>query len=255
MKQEGAYVRGAAVITGKVWRGDYVGYYLNGIDLDNQKALDEICYSFKDGTPITPDKLAEQTLVEQHSNDPTKLHLYVYSKHPFKNKTSDAGKAWFNKQTMPAIEVKGTKSLMFCTPSMHKSGHRYQFLKQIVPGISDNLEGIIHDVLSKYDIEYLSRSDKGTRDRQRTNDESKTVNEGSRHTQLLREMNAKLYEHIRMKSLKEIKQMCNAYNNLYADHTCRVVSLNVCGMTQLSMLQKRNLKKIAKILVLVKAWN
>ena len=64
MKQEGAYVREAAVITGKVWRGDYVGYYLNGIDLDNQKALDEICYSFKDGTPITPDKLAEQTLVE-----------------------------------------------------------------------------------------------------------------------------------------------------------------------------------------------
>ena len=68
---------------------------------------------------------------------------------------------------MPAIEVKGTKSLMFCTPSIHKSGHRYQFLKQIVPGISDNLEGIIHDVLSKYDIEYLSRSDKGTRDRRR----------------------------------------------------------------------------------------
>ena len=31
-----------------------------------------------------------------------------------------------------------------------------------------------------------------------------------------------------------------------ADHTCRVVSLNVCGMTQLSMLQKRNLKKIAE---------
>jgi DNA replicative helicase MCM subunit Mcm2 (Cdc46/Mcm family) len=215
MKQEGAYVRGAAVITGKVWRGDYVGYYLNGIDLDNQKALDEICYSFKDGTPITPDQLAEQTLVEQHSNDPAKLHLYVYSKHPFKNKTSDAGKAWFNKQTMPAIEVKGTKSLMFCTPSMHKSGHRYQFLKQNVPGISDNLEGIIHDVLSKYDIEYLSRSDKGTRDRQRTNDESKTVNEGSRHTELLREMNAKLHEHIRMKSLEEIKPMCTAYNNLY----------------------------------------
>jgi hypothetical protein len=44
----------------------------------------------------------------------------VYSKYPFKNKTSDAGKSWFNKETTPAIEVKGTKCLMFCTPSMHK---------------------------------------------------------------------------------------------------------------------------------------
>ena len=31
----------ATVVTGKVWRGDHVGYYLNGIDLDNQKAIDE----------------------------------------------------------------------------------------------------------------------------------------------------------------------------------------------------------------------
>jgi replicative DNA helicase Mcm len=143
-------------------------------------------------------------------------HIYIFCpKHPFKNKTSDAGKAWFNKQTMPAIEVKGSKSLMFCTPSMHKGGHRYEFIKQNVPGISDNLEGIIHDILSKYDIEYLSKSDKGIRDRQRSRDESRVVNEGSRHIELLREMNAKLHEHIRIKSLEEIKQMCMAYNNLY----------------------------------------
>src|SRR5215216_778065 len=122
MKKEGAYIRGAAIVTGKVWRGDYVGYYLNGIDLDNKKAIEEICYSFKDGRPTTLEELAEHTLLEQHPDDLTKLHLYVYSRHPFKNKTSDTGKAWFNKQTMPAIEVKGSKSLMFCTPSMHKGG-------------------------------------------------------------------------------------------------------------------------------------
>ena len=61
MKKEGAYIRGAAVVTGKVWRGDYVGYHLNGIDLDNQKAIQEICYSYKAGKPVTPEELAEQT--------------------------------------------------------------------------------------------------------------------------------------------------------------------------------------------------
>ena len=28
LKKEGAFIRGAAVVTGKVWRGDYVGYFL-----------------------------------------------------------------------------------------------------------------------------------------------------------------------------------------------------------------------------------
>ena len=43
IKKEGAYIRGAAVVTGKVWRGNYIRNYLNGVDLDNQKAIEEIC--------------------------------------------------------------------------------------------------------------------------------------------------------------------------------------------------------------------
>src|SRR5437016_10087119 len=113
LKKAGAFIRGAAVITGKVWRGNYVGYYLNGIDFDNSKAIEEIC-SYN-GKSITLQELAESTLIEQHLDDPRKLHLYCYSRRLFKNKTSDAGKAWFNKDAMPAIEVKGSKSLMFCT--------------------------------------------------------------------------------------------------------------------------------------------
>ena len=150
LKKEGAFIRGAAIVTGRVWRGDYVGYFLNGIDLDNQKAIEEICNaSVLDGKAATLQELAASTLLEQHTDDPTKLHLYVFSKHPFKNKTSDAGRSWFNRETMPSIEVKGLKCLMFCTPSMHKGGHRYQFLNQRVPGLSENLEQIINDILSK----------------------------------------------------------------------------------------------------------
>ena len=152
LKKEGAFIRGAAIVTGRVWRGDYVGYFLNGIDLDNQKAIEEICNaSVLDGKAATLQELASD-LHYWNNIQMTQLNfiLYVFSKHPFKNKTSDAGRSWFNRETMPSIEVKGLKCLMFCTPSMHKGGHRYQFLNQRVPGLSENLEQIINDILSKY---------------------------------------------------------------------------------------------------------
>jgi hypothetical protein len=216
LKKEGAFIRGAAVVTGKVWRGDYVGYFLNGIDLDNQKAIEEICKaSIFNGKAATLQELATFTLLERHPDDPTKLHLYVFSKHPFKNKMSDAGRSWFNRDGMPAIEVKGLKCLMFCAPSMHKCGYRYQFLNQILPGLSENLESIINDILSKYDIEYLSKVDALNRGNQKKSDAAKIINEGSRHVELLREMNAKLHEFIRTKPLEEIRQMCIMFNNLY----------------------------------------
>ena len=50
---------------------------------------------------------------------------------------------------------------------------------------------------------------------QKRNDEAKTINEGSRHVELLREMNVRLHEFIRTKPLEEIKQMCMKFNNLY----------------------------------------
>ena len=216
LKKNGAFIRGAAVITGKVWRGDYVGCYLNGIDLDNQKAIEEICSaSIFNGKAITLQELAQSTLLEQHPDDTTKLHFYVFSKHPFRNKTSDHGNSWFNRETMPAIEVKGLKCLMFCTPSMHKGGHRYEFLNQRVPGLSENLEQVINDILSNHDIEYLSKDDLRSRGIQKKSDEAKIINEGSRHVELLREMNAKLHEFIRTKPLEEIKQMCIKFNNLH----------------------------------------
>ena len=216
LKKTEAFIRGAAVVTGKVWRGDHVGYYLNGIDLDNQKAIEKICdASIFNGKVATLQELAASTLLEQHPDDPTKLHLYVFSKHPFKNKTSDAGRSWFNIDAMPAIEVKGLKCLMFCTPSMHKGGYRYQFLNQIIPGLSENLELVINGILSEYDIEYLSKADLLNRGNQKKSDAAKTINEGSRHIELLREMNAKLHEFIRTKPLEEIRQMCIMFNNLY----------------------------------------
>lgn len=65
LEKEGAFIRGATVVTGKVWRGDYVGYFLNGIDLDNQKAIEEICNaSTLDGKAATLQELGASTLLE-----------------------------------------------------------------------------------------------------------------------------------------------------------------------------------------------
>ena len=64
---------------------------------------------------------------------------------------------------------------------MHKDGHRYQFLNQSVPGLSENLEQTINDILSKHDMEYLSKDDLRIKGIQKKSDEAKTINEGSRH--------------------------------------------------------------------------
>jgi hypothetical protein len=215
LKKTGAFIRGAAVVTGTVWRGNNVGYYLNAIDLDNIIAIKEVCSCVRNN--MTIEQLAESILAEQHPDDQTRLHLYAYSKHPFKDKESDAGKSWFNKETMPAIEVKCLKRIMYCTPSVHQNGSRYKFINRILPPVSELLETKIHDVLKKHDIEYLSASDLRTRGVQQKTDSARTINQGSRHVELLREMNARLHDFIRTKQLEDIKKMCISYNNLYCN--------------------------------------
>jgi hypothetical protein len=77
LKKTGAFIRGAAVVTGKVWRGDYVGYYLNAIDLDNPKAIGEICSAnIRDGKAVTLQEFAASTLLEQHPDDLNFISMY-----------------------------------------------------------------------------------------------------------------------------------------------------------------------------------
>jgi hypothetical protein len=179
---------------------------LNEIDCDNAVAIKEFCSCFRED--MTLEELSKITLVEQHPDDPTKAHIYVFSKHPFKDKESDSGKSWFNKETMPAIEVKCLKRIMYCTPSVHQNGSRYKFLNKIIPAVSEQTEIKINEILKKHDIEYLTASDLRILGVQQNNDNCKAINEGSRHTELLREMNAKLHEYIRIKQLEDIKKMC-----------------------------------------------
>ena len=63
-----AFKDGIAIILGKVWHNPLkTGLYLTGVDLDNQKAIEEICK--REGKVISLSQLAQWTVVEQHSDD------------------------------------------------------------------------------------------------------------------------------------------------------------------------------------------
>ena len=73
-KTSGAFGNGIAIILGKVHhnRQKISGLNLIGIDCDNAKAIEEICSQDNKSVPLS--QLAQWTLVEQHTDDPTKAH-------------------------------------------------------------------------------------------------------------------------------------------------------------------------------------
>jgi hypothetical protein len=110
-KSENKFSNGIAVILGKVWHNKQKsGLYLNGIDADNLKAVQEICS--RNGKTITLQELAQWTLVEPHPDDTNRAHVYIYSQRkPFAKKSSDKTTLESIKKIesndIPAIEVKG----------------------------------------------------------------------------------------------------------------------------------------------------
>jgi len=159
-KSENRFNDGMAVIAGKVWHNKQKEcLYLNCIDADNAKAIEEICSQNGKGS-ITLQGLARWTLVEQHLDDPTKAHIYIYSNKPFAKKTSDNiinNNINNNNAESPLIEVKGLgeHGIMFCSPSMHKNGHCYEILGIRQPVLADDYVHHIDSLLEKYGISYL----------------------------------------------------------------------------------------------------
>ena len=155
-KLEGNFLNGIAVILGKVWHNKQkFGLYLNGIDADNSNAIEEIC-TYK-GKTFSIEELAKWTLVEQHLDDSTKAHIYVYSNRPFAKKSTENTSQAKNKD-IPAIEVKGSGAhgILFCSPSIHKNGHSYQIIGSSEPIIANDFEQHIDSICRKYGIRYLT---------------------------------------------------------------------------------------------------
>jgi D5 N terminal like/Bifunctional DNA primase/polymerase, N-terminal len=220
-KSSGAFNQGMAIIPGKVWH--HIGkkeLYLIAIDLDNQKAIEEVAL---DGL----EELAKHIIVEQHRDDLTKAHVLLYSHKPFPKKSSDNLTPSLNSKLdaneVPAIEVKGlgTHGILYVTPSIHKNGQPYEIIGTLEPIIVDDFVFHINDICKKYDIPYLDGNGDGHGGDSSTQipiqdlfQEDFVVVEGhNRHEALLRAMDSLIARNYGILSLAEIKSIARGWND------------------------------------------
>ena len=152
-KRNGDYGNGIAIMTGRLYNGQYKGKYLVAIDLDNKLATDEFC---RDGL----DDLKQQTLIEQTSN-PEKMHIYFIVDREIPNKSSDkvdiSKSEKIKANEIPALEVKSNgKGIMFCSPSPHENGSNYKVIGTLTPQVFNPqvVEDRIGGICDKYNIPY-----------------------------------------------------------------------------------------------------
>jgi hypothetical protein len=211
-KASGAFNNGMAVVLGEVWHNPIKKeLYLIGIDLDNQKAIEEVAMNGLDD-------LARNVIVEQHYDDTTKAHIFLYSHKPFPKKSSDNSghlNAKLDANDIPAIEVKGLGShgILFVTPSIHKNGEPYQIIGTLDPVIADDFVNHIDNICRKYSIPYLGGN--GTQVPIRDLFKSSfTIFEGhNRHEALMRAMESLLARNLGILSHDQIKSLAREWND------------------------------------------
>jgi hypothetical protein len=225
-KASQAFNKGMAVMLGRVWHNKQKeGLYLNGIDADNLKAIEEICT--RGNITRSLKELANWTVVEQHSDAPNKAHIYIYSHKPFAKKSSDKTSASNNStliskldnNEIPAIEVKGRGShgIFFCSPSIHENGHRYEIIGVKEPVIADDFEQHIDSICRRYGLSYLDSNNGNGKSLTPIEDlfkpESRILEGHNRHEGLLRAMESLLSRNSTILPLEEIKHLTKKWNN------------------------------------------
>lgn len=220
-RRRNAFANGMALMAGKVWhRPDLEGYHLCFIDLDNQKAIEQVCAIF--GTKDI-DGLAKMTIVEQHLDNRFKAHVYFYTKHLLKKKSSDATRYLKDKldsNEIPAIEVKcQSDGLAFCTPSPHQNGYNYEIIGVKEIGIFDGkkIEDKLYEIYEKYGLVVGDSKDKNGPTNKIPMDEllkpDYIIEEGhNRHEAVLRVIDHYYLKYRESKSLDEIYDVSWKWN-------------------------------------------
>lgn len=203
-----------AIIAGKVWhRKDLKEYYLCIIDLDNGKAIEEVCKIF--GSENL-EELSKITIVEQHLDNKQKAHLYIYTKYIFAKKSSDVTrfKNSIDSNDIPAIEVKclGQHGITCCTPSPHANGSNYEIIGTLKPQIfGKEIEDKLNEIYEKYD---LIVNKNGKIPIQKLFEDGFVIHEGhNRHEALLRVMESYITKNNSKKKIEEIKKMAVKWND------------------------------------------
>jgi DNA adenine methylase Dam len=219
---EDSFKDGITIMLGKVWHSrDKQGYYLNCIDVDNAIAIRELLT--RNGKTQSIEELAKKTIVEQHRDNPNRLHFYVYTiGKPLRDKGSDmnSNPALHYIEDTPAFEVKGSsKKLSSVSPSIHKNGHKIEILgtKQVmILGDLETAEFQEHldSICKKYGLSYNGHCDSDTKIpmTELFRAGNPTAKGHNRHERLLRMMESLLIRTRSILSLEQIKEIARSYN-------------------------------------------
>ena len=221
-KNQGLFENGMALIMGKIWhRSDRSDYYLACIDIDNQKAIQEL-FTRNGKQLLSTDEFATKTIVEQHKDNPNRLHFYVYTvgKH-LRNKSSDIGHLAedVDPESIPCFEVKATSGLLsFPCPGIHKDGYPIEILGTREPVVlADSIT--IDDMQQHLDL-ICSRFNLGVggdHDRVPISElfkEDTVIYEGhNRHEAILRVMESLLRRNAGILSSEQIEQLSKDWNS------------------------------------------
>jgi putative DNA primase/helicase len=219
-KEQGLFDNGIAIILGRVWhRNDRTDYNLGCIDIDNRKGIQELFT--KNGKQLTIEDLASKTIVEQHRDNPNRLHFYVYTiGGTLRNKSSDVGRLDedVDPADIPAFEVKATpRFLSFPCPNVHKSGRQIEILGTTEPIVlRDNLisemQQHIDSICQRYNLEI--GSDGNHVPISELFKEDTVIHEGhNRHESILRVMESLLRRTGGLLSANRIESLSKDWNN------------------------------------------
>jgi hypothetical protein len=240
-KIEGAFLKGMAIIPGKVWhRPDKKGQYFTIIDLDRVIAIKELCIRI--GKTISLDIIGQKFLVEQHKDNLEKAHVCFYSQIPFPQKSSDS---------KLGMEVKGLgeHGIMYCSCSIHQNNpenmNEYRYEISGIPKVpvtlsmKQSIELIQHidQICKKYGIDYLKKESKlsklKTMIKTLTLDPMVKISEGERHLTLLSAADSLLITHLNKRKLGEL-DFFMSINQYLCESLVVVVDRNVFNILLIS---------------------
>ncbi|KAA2279386.1 bifunctional DNA primase/polymerase [Candidatus Nitrosocosmicus agrestis] len=216
-KKSSAFKAGCAIITGLIWRGEFKGKYLACIDIDNAKGIEAFLSKF--GKTNTLEKIAENTIVEQHLDaKDKKAHVYFVVEKPLSKKSGIDGPPNSLDQEIPAIEVKseGKHGIMYCSPSVHKNGHPYQIIGSRTPTVlneeqSEGLEYSINQIYEEFGPT-ISDSNKSPTIQDLFKHDYVKFEGNNRHLDLLRMMESLIQRNKAIMSEEEIKEISKRMN-------------------------------------------
>jgi hypothetical protein len=178
-----------------------------------------------EGKAHTIEEISQRTIVEQHLDNPNRLHFYFYTiGKPLRDKSSDNSryKDEVDANGITAFEVKGSsKYLSFCCPNIHRDGYQIEILgtKEILTlrgNVNiDLFQNHIDNICRKYGL-YHSGSYGSNSDQipiEELFKEDTVILEGhNRHEQLLRVMESLIKRNHKILSLSEIQKIASEWN-------------------------------------------